>query len=654
MCGIAGVFSLTERPPDPEWGALLTRALRHRGPDGDGVFSDSRVLLAHTRLAIIDRSEGGRQPMPSSTGDHLLILNGEFYNHAEIRARLTRDDGVTFRSRSDTEVLVEALARRGPAALHDVKGMFAFALYDRREGMLLLGRDRLGKKPLLYLRTPEWLAFASEASALLRLPFVRARLDPASLLSYGRHLYVPAPATMIEGMRKLPPASLLEIRSPTAPREPGVPARPEPEPLRYWSLPAPGRNGAARIAAPAAGPAGPPASDASLDRDLDDLLLDATRLRTVSDVPIGVFLSGGIDSNMVLAALHRAGHRPIQAFTVGFEGLPGERDLARAGASRYADEHTVLDVRADVAEEVPRILRHFGEPLGDSAIVTTYLVAREASRHVTVILNGDGGDELFGGYARYPFARRLDLAASIPGGLRLARRLYARRAHLDSFFDAFARHEYGAAARRLTSVMTADQSAAIFANGGHDNAAAGMEARVNGSFDTSDTSGSNGNRPADLTTALFAWDTGAYLPDDLLVKVDLASMAHGLENRSPFLDHRLFERIAPLPPSRRAHPFRTKPILRRLARGRVPDEILRAPKRGFQLPLERWLAGPLAGWLDSLLLDPEATAPLYRPGALRAELDRFRAGAADPHAPYRLWGLATLELWAREFHVEMP
>ena len=253
---------------------------------------------------------------------------------------------------------------------------------------------------------------------------------------------------MIEGMRKLPPGSLLTVPAADPRPEPA----PAPEPERYWSPPSPGN-----------GTAPSPAGDDSLDRELDDLLLDATRLRTVSDVPIGVFLSGGIDSNVVLAALHRTGHRPIRAFTVGFEGLPDERNLARAGAARYADDHTVLDVRADVAEEVPRILRHFGEPLGDSAIVTTYLIAREASRHVTVILNGDGGDELFGGYARYPFARRLDLASTLPGGLGLARRVYARRGYLDSFFEAVARREYGAAARRLTSVMTADQQSALFA-----------------------------------------------------------------------------------------------------------------------------------------------------------------------------------------------
>ena len=614
MCGIAGILSLTERPPDPEWGALLTRALHHRGPDGDGVFSDSRVLLAHTRLAIIDRSEGGRQPMTSRSGDHVLIVNGEIYNHAEIRPALERE-GVALRSRSDTEVLLEALERWGPDALHRVKGMFALARYDRRKGTLLLARDRLGKKPLLTVRTPEWLAFASEAAALLRLPFVRARLDPESLLSYARHLYVPAPASMIQGMRKLPPASLLEANA----------GDPSPrEPRRYWSIPAQGNE-----------PAG---SDGAMDRELDDLLVDATRLRTVSDVPIGVFLSGGIDSNTVLSALHETGHRPIRAFTVGFEGLPDERALASAGARRYADEHTVLDVRADVAEEVPRILRHFGEPLGDSAIVTTYLVAREASKHVTVILNGDGGDELFGGYARYPFARRLDLLSAFPGGLGLARSLYARRGYLDSFFEALSRREYARAARRLTSVTTTDQMAAMFGN---------LVSRNGAGPDGASGTG-------DLTSALFAWDTHAYLPDDLLVKVDLASMAHGLENRSPFLDHRFFEKVAPLPSSRRAHPFRTKPILRRLARRRVPEEILRAPKRGFQLPLDRWLRGPLAKWLDSLLLDPQATGLLYRPGALRAERDRFHAGTADPHAPYRLWGLATLELWAREFHVEIP
>ena len=615
MCGLAGILALTDRSPDPAWGPLLVRALAHRGPDGSGVTVTPRLVLAHTRLAIIDLSDAGKQPMESRDGRRLLALNGEIYNHASIRERLERD-GAEFRSRSDTEVLLTALERRGIDSLEDVLGMFAFAHYDTGSGELLLARDRLGKKPLLYVRTPEWLAFASEVKALLALPFVRARVDAQALGAYARFLYVPAPATLVAGIRKLPAGSYLRVK----------PGTPETEPRSYWSLPSGMDRGEAL-------------HGDRLEKALDDLLLDATRLRTVSDVPIGVFLSGGIDSNAVLEALHRVGHRPIRAFTVGFEGLPDERPLARLGASRFADEHVELTIRPDVAAEVPRILSHFGEPLGDSAIVTTYLIAREAARHVKVILNGDGGDELFGGYARYPFARRLDMMGSVPGGRAISRRLYRDRAYLAPFFDALEERRYGEAARRLTSVLTPAQERDLWSRGIAESVVA------------------NGHRedPAhDLASALFDWDQRAYLPDDLLVKVDLASMAHGLENRSPFLDHRFFELLDRLPSSERTHPLRTKPILRRLVKRRLPAEILSAPKRGFQLPLESWLRGPLAPWLDALLAKPEATGSLYRDGALRADLDRFHAGAADPLAPLRLWSFAVLELWAREHHVAMP
>jgi asparagine synthase (glutamine-hydrolysing) len=620
MCGIAGVYALTERPPDPAWGALLTRALGHRGPDGNGVFHDDRVLLAHTRLAIIDLSEGGRQPMASADGRHQIILNGEIYNHAELRSAL-EGDGATFRSRSDTEVLLQLLARQGPAGLPRASGMFAFALYDARERSLLLGRDRLGKRPLLWTRTPEFVAFASEAAALLALPFVRATLDPGALRDYLRYLYVPAPASLLAGVSKLPPASLLRLQ-PTAR---GATDTPE----RWWVPPAPNPDQRA---------------DTAWEAELETRLEQATRLRTVSDVPIGLFLSGGIDSNVVLERLHRVGHRPLRAFTVGFEGLPDERAIAAEGAARYADDHAVLSIRPDVAHEVPAILRHFGEPLGDSAIVTTYLIAREASKHVKVILNGDGGDELFGGYARYPFARRVDLARRWPGGAALLRGIYGGRPELAEVWPALDAGDFDAAARALSALTsTADERVLL------------RERFLGAAAGAARASGSRGDsKPRELASAVAAWDAEAYLPDDLLVKVDLASMAHALENRSPFLDHRLWEHVASLPPARRFHWRKTKPLLRRYARGRIPEAALQAPKQGFQLPLDAWLRGPLRSWADGLLRAPEATAPLYRPGATAALLDRYHAGAADRLAPYRIWSLAALELWAREFRVSIP
>ena len=611
MCGIAGVYSLTGRPPDPAWGPLLVAALRHRGPDGDGVYADQRVVLAHTRLAIIDRGPGGHQPMRSADDRQVIVQNGEVYNYTELRAELERN-GAGFRTASDTEVLVELLAREDVGGLARVRGMFAFARYDRETGDLLLARDRLGKKPVVWVRTPEYFAWASEVRALLSLPFVPKRLDRAALPHYVELLYVPSPFTLIEGVRKLEPASYLRLAGDERRTLSGG---------RYWRPPPPDPGQRADRA-----------WFAAFDREF----LESTRLRTVSDVPIGVFLSGGVDSNAVLECLHRVGHRPIRTFTVGFHGLPDERPIAREAARTHSDHHTELVLEPDLASEIPPILRHFGEPLGDSAVITNALIARAAAAHVKVVLNGDGGDELFGGYLRYPFSRRADLLSRVPGATAMLAGGLSRRPRLAAVFEALAHRRPDLAARALASVMTPHEREALLAPG-HDEHHPLAPAR--------DVDGG-------LLGAIFAWDREVYLPDDLLVKVDVASMAFGLENRSPFLDYRLFELVSRLPPARRAALFATKPLLRRLVHGRIPSAALAAPKRGFSLPLEHWLRGPLRGWLDGLLADPQAIAPCLRQGATRRMLSRFHDGADDGMAPLRLWSLAALEFWAREFSVE--
>lgn len=622
MCGIAGVFALTGRAPDPAWGPLLSGALAHRGPDGDGVYADSRIVLAHRRLAIIDLSEGGRQPMASGDGRHVIVQNGEIYNYRELGGALERE-GRSLRTTSDTEVLVEWLGRRGADGLEHLRGMFAFGCYDRERGALLLARDRLGKKPLLYVRTPEWLAFASEARALLALPFVRARLDRRALRHYLELLYVPAPWTLLEGVRKLPAGAWLRVGGGPAGASPGNGGRtPEIDgPHLWWRPPAP---------RPERRP------DVEWFETLERELLEATRLRTVSDVPIGVFLSGGIDSQIVLALLKEAGHAPLHAFTVGFEGQADERAIAREGAARHADAHTELVVQADLAREIPGILAHFGEPLGDSAVVNNALIAREAARHVKVIVNGDGGDELFGGYARYPFCRRIDVARRVPFGLALLGRTLGAREHAAVVLEALRAGAPLEAARALGSVTLPAGSAALLPDDAPDPHP--VEPRV--------------PHDGSLAGAMFAWDTGVYLPDDLLVKVDVASMAFGLENRSPLLDHRLFEHLAVLPAARRAGAFETKPLLRRLARGRIPASALAQRKTGFNLPLAAWLRGPLADWADGLLADPQGLGGALDAAAVRAEWRAFRDARADGLAPLRLWGLAALEFWARHFGVE--
>ncbi len=609
MCGIGGVLALGERSPDPAWGRLLTDGLAHRGPDDHGVYADERIVLAHRRLSIIDTSAAGHQPMASGDGRFQIVQNGEIYNHAEV-GRALAADGVALRSRSDTEVLVELLAHRGADGLHAARGMFAFGLWDRTRGELLLARDRLGKKPLVWIRTDEWLAFASEARALLRLPFVRARLDRERLRDYVRFLYVPAPHTLVAGMHKLPAGHRMLVRAGAAGRTA--------EPERWWRLPEPDPVQRA---------------DAAWFEQLDAELTEATRLRTVSDVPIGVFLSGGVDSTTVLERLRAIGHSPIRTFTIGFAGLPDERAIARESAARFGAEHTELVLEAGIEDSIDATLAHFGEPLGDSAVVTTALIAREAAQHVKVILNGDGGDELFGGYTRYRLARRIDLAARWPGGLEALKRMARHAPHARRTIEVYEREGPAAAAREQGAIASPAHLDALLGP-----AAASAAAATSAS---------------DLTTAMFAWDTGTYLPDDLLVKVDVASMRFALENRSPLLEHRLFEHVGRLPAAHRASAFATKPLLRRLVRDRLPAAPLAARKIGFQLPLAEWLRGRLRPWLEGLLLDPQATGTLFRPGALRAEVERFGAGNSDGLATYRLFGLAALERWAREYGVSV-
>ena len=615
MCGIAGVVALGERPIDPAWGAALLAAIGHRGPDGHGVFHEGPVLLAHARLAILDTSAAGAQPMRSASGRYVLAHNGEIYNYRELVPPLERR-GWRPRSQSDTEVLLESMALDGPAAMAAFRGMWAFGLWDRERQELLLARDRLGKKPIVWARTADYFAFASEARALLTLPFLRARLDRRALPHYLRYMYVPAPHTLLEGVNKLPAANWMRVR----------PGAPQQAPVRWWRLPEPDpglRPDAAWLAA------------------FDAELLEATRLRTVSDVPIGVFLSGGVDSNVVLEALHRGGHRPIRTFTLGFAGLPDERALAALGARRFSDDHVELVLEPDLAHDIEATLRGFADPLGDSAVVTNALIARAASKHVKVILNGDGGDELFGGYARYPFARRADLARAVPGGRAWLRRRYAGNAAAVAGLAALAQGRAGDAAAAISSLFAPAELEALVRPGGPSEYALGPPPLP-------------GAEGPGLVDALFAWDTARYLPDDLLVKVDVASMQFALENRSPLLDHRLFELLATLPPSRRVGAFQTKPLLKRYGRGRLDPGVLAAGKRGFALPLGDWLRGPLGGWLDGLLAPPRATTALFADGAIAGELAAFRAGRGGDLAALRLWSLATLEFWARTFDVEIP
>jgi asparagine synthase (glutamine-hydrolysing) len=628
MCGIAGVLLRQATFPRAELEARLwamTEAVRHRGPDDQEIWTDGLAGLVQARLAIIDLSAAANQPIASQDGSVWLTFNGEIYNFAEIRADLEKL-GYVFRSRGDAEVIANGWHAWGPRVFDRMRGMFALALWDRRVRKLVLARDRLGKKPLYYAPTPGGLLFGSEIKALLTWPGFARQPNLTAIDHYLSLQYVPAPETAFAGVFRVPAAHYLVV-SPDA--EGGWR---DLEPIRYWRLPEPG---AAR--------AGRPAEE--LRRELVAHLEEAVRLRLIADVPLGAFLSGGIDSASVVAMMARVGGGRVKTFTIGF-GDPryDETRYARMVAERYATDHEEFVVEPDAAAVLPRLVWHYGEPFADPSAIPTYYVSEMARRKVTVALNGDGGDEAFLGYSRYRAMRhlaqldrlpqwsRLALARLLslaPAGLQRELRLPQIRDILEAssgraeqryagtivfFADRDKEAGYGEAMRAHLGRSTLDLLAPYFATAG------GLVAGANW---------------ADLHT---------YLPDDLMVKVDVASMAHGLETRSPLLDHVLLEWAASIPPDIRMAGGRTKALFKRAMEPYLPREVIYRKKMGFGCPIDEWLRAelkPLA--YDTLLSRPARERGLLRPDYVRRLLDEHCSGARNHHT--RLWALLMLELW---------
>jgi asparagine synthase (glutamine-hydrolysing) len=628
MCGIGG-FLLSRALPQGDLEARLwhmVAMLRHRGPDDEGVWTDGRAGLAHTRLSIIDLSPAGHQPMASADGSVWIAYNGEIYNFAEIGREL-ETKGYRFRGRSDTEVLVNGWHAWGPRVLVRLRGMFALAVWDRRARRLVLARDRLGKKPLYWARTPSGLVFGSEIKALLTWPELRRAPDLAAIDRYLSWQYVPAPDTAFAAVRKLPAAHYLAVATP-----PGGGGA-EPEPVRFWQLPAPR-----------------PAAPRRLAEQCSELLTlfdEAVRLRLVADVPLGAFLSGGIDSSAVVALMARAGGGRVKTFSIGFAaGEYDELRYARTVARHYGTDHEEFVVEPDAIAVLPRLVWHYGEPFADPSAIPTYYVAELARRRVTVALTGDGGDECFLGYNRYRAMRylaRLDrwprwsraglerALAALPPAVarhwRLARIREVLRAPGDQparryaptiafFGDADKEAGYGESLRDRLAHSAFDRLAGYFAE------APGLAAGAN---------------RADIHT---------YLPDDLMVKVDVATMAHGLEARSPLLDHALIEWAAQVPADDHLAGGVTKALFRRAMAPYLPPPILTRPKRGFGCPLDHWFRGAIKDLAyDILLSRAAAERGLFRPFYVRRLLDEHCASRRDHHT--RLWALLVLELWFR-------
>ena len=627
MCGICGEVTTQTRGVDEAALRRAVAALRHRGPDDQGIelLSDRRAALGHTRLAILDLSAAGRQPMANEDGTIWVTANGEIYNFPELRQALEAK-GHRFRSRCDIEVIPHLYEEYGPACVEHLWGMFAVALWDAPRRRLLLARDRLGKKPLYYYTGGGSLAFASECAALLAWPMVERRVEPTAIHEYLTYGYVPAPRSILRGVAKVPPAHYLLWQDGTA------------RLTRYWRPEPTETLGAS--------------SEAEWMERVLALLRDAVRRRMISDVPLGAFLSGGLDSSLVVALMSEASSRPVKTFSIGFdEASFDELPYARQVAERFQTEHRELVVRPEATALAPLLVERFGEPFADASALATFELARLVKSDVTVALNGDGGDEVFAGYDRYRAALAAERLAWCPAPLvRAASRLVA------AWPESGAKRDPVQRAKRFLNGLSQPPLEryagwmACFPNGTKEMLYTLAFALSLGNSDVlaylrqawEDAAADH------LVNRLQRLDSLTYLPNDLLPKVDITSMTHALEVRSPLLDHRLFELSAQMPSSLKVRGGVGKYLLRRIGEGRLPEPVLRRAKAGFGVPVGRWFRGPLHPWARVILLSDRAGRRGYfEAAALERLLAEHEAGHVD-HGP-RIWALVMLELWHQRF-----
>jgi asparagine synthase (glutamine-hydrolysing) len=622
MCGIAGKICGNDRV-DRQLIDAMCQVIVHRGPDSHGVFLDSNVGLGVRRLAVIDL-DSGDQPIFNEDQSVVVVLNGEIYNFRELRDQLV-DRGHRFSTKSDTEAIVHLYEEHGEHCVHYLRGMFAFALWDRTRERLLLARDRIGKKPLYYRVAGKSLWFGSEAKAILVDPMVSRDVDHAAIDTFLQYQHVPGRHCAFAALSKLPPAHVL------------VWERGKIDLQRYWKLDYEDR---------------PAAPDEELAEEVRSELLEATRLRLRSDVPVGAFLSGGVDSSAVVAAMAQVSETPIKTFTIGFpERRYDERPFAREVANIFGTDHHEFVVAPNIIEILPRLAWHYSEPFADQSAVPSFYLSELTRQHVTVALNGDGGDENFGGYKRYaanelarrlsavpsavhrPIAAALERLGTGPAQdttrarlLRLARSLGQDPAsRYATWVACFTEQERDV-------LYTPDMRAAVQT----------QEARavVRDPYEASNAS--------TLIERLLDVDTQTYLPDQLLVKMDVASMANSLEVRSPLLDHHFMERIAALPLGAKMTRSSAKRLLKEAVRPWLPNALLERPKQGFTMPIADWLRRELRAFPQTMLLSERSRQRgLFEPAAIEQLLSDHHRGLRDNST--KLWALLQLELWFQTY-----
>jgi asparagine synthase (glutamine-hydrolysing) len=616
MCAICGIVNFHPGDlVDPAVIGRMTDALAHRGPDDDGTFVEGRVGLGHRRLSIIDLS-GGRQPICNEDESAVIIFNGEIYNYRDLAADLVKA-GHVFKTRSDTETILHAYEEYGEDCVHRLRGMFGFAIWDRAKQTLLLARDRLGIKPVYYYRNGRFLAFASEIKALLEIPAVSREVDPESLDLYLSLRYVPGPRTMFKNIFRLQPGHILTA---------------DPNGMRirkYWDIDYSSQE--------------PHSQQYFLER-FEELLDESVRLRLISEVPLGVFLSGGLDSSAILATMCKSAGGRVKSFSVGYDTSnskaeeANEFEYARLAADAFAAEHHEFRLNAqDFERLVPDLVWHLDEPLADPSCIPLYLISKLAREHITVVLSGEGADEILAGYGIYARMLAVDrVHRRFPAPDWLSRlapsealRHYLRLSGqpLESRYRGVCRGFRDEVKQQLTGPDRLKQSESrlqeIF--GGH------FEAAGNAS---------------PLNRMLYV-DAKVWLPDDLLVKADKMTMAHGLELRVPFLDHKMVEFAATLPNECKLDRS-GKMLLRKAMRGVLPDPIIDRPKKGFPVPISSWLRGPMRDFTRNHLLDRDSASSHYLDGpAMRRIVEEHEQGRADRSA--EIWTLLMFECWHGQF-----